>query len=179
MDKQALGRIAVARKTEAQIRAEAEETGMPADRPGIPDRMQQNGEANALIAPVQASEGRIGRSERIGRAWKIKDEELWNPFEVVFFVLWIIFGFGFLMGRTPERARKGLVVVGAGLALALCGCATTVADLTGSAFLPRLSSEVLSTRTNSCQTRKYIILFSCRASPPLRRSPTYRAAVSI
>ena len=99
MDKQALGRIAVARKTEAQIRAEAEETGMPADRPGMPDRMQQGGEANALIAPVQASEGRIGRSERIGRAWKIKDEELWNPFEVVFFVLWIIFGFGFLMGR--------------------------------------------------------------------------------
>lgn len=44
-------------------------------------------------------EAQLRREERIGRAWRVRDDALWNPFEVVAYVGLIVFAFGFLLGH--------------------------------------------------------------------------------
>lgn len=58
-----------------------------------------SGRATSLIEPTPLKQAAVAAGGLVGPA--------------------VVAAFGFLMGRTPERARKGLVVVGAGLALAL------------------------------------------------------------
>ncbi|MDQ2094018.1 hypothetical protein [Rhodalgimonas zhirmunskyi] len=42
---------------------------------------------------------RMERAERMGKYWKIRDDALWNPFEVFVFILLIVLAFGMFLGR--------------------------------------------------------------------------------
>lgn len=50
-------------------------------------------------APAQGR-GEMSRAERLGHAWRVRDDALWNPFEVIAFLVNIIFVFGFVLGRS-------------------------------------------------------------------------------
>ena len=41
----------------------------------------------------------MSRTEKIGSRWRVRDDALWNPFEVIFLIAWIVLGFGFLLGH--------------------------------------------------------------------------------
>jgi hypothetical protein len=51
-----------------------------------------------MITDAAQSEEHLGRAEKMGNAWRIREDALWNPFEVAAFVFMIIFAFGFLLG---------------------------------------------------------------------------------
>lgn len=56
---------------------------------------------NALrIKNEQRSEDAKSRAEQMGYALNVRDNTLWNPFEVIAEVVLIIFAFGFLLGRS-------------------------------------------------------------------------------
>ncbi len=40
------------------------------------------------------------RMEQMGQALRVRDDTLWNPFEVIATIFLIIFAFGFLLGRS-------------------------------------------------------------------------------
>ncbi len=42
---------------------------------------------------------RLDRAERMGKYWKIRDDALWNPFEVLMFIVLIVLAFGMFLGR--------------------------------------------------------------------------------
>ena len=46
------------------------------------------------------NEEQMSRAERVGNAWRVSDDALWNPFEVIAFVVNIIFVFGFFLGQS-------------------------------------------------------------------------------
>lgn len=62
--------------------------------------MQSAPDVMRVAPPASEDPVQMPRSERIGRKWQVSDEALWNPFEVISFTLWIVFGFGFLLGRS-------------------------------------------------------------------------------
>lgn len=88
MGAQPLAQIQVAKKTREQI--ETEMQGVSAPHPDSP--LSKVGRTVSADVPTR-------RSERIGKAWRVRDDALWNPFEVAGFLGAIIFAFGFLMGR--------------------------------------------------------------------------------
>ena len=104
MSGQPMAKITPVKKTREQIEAEAKVAG--AARAAMTARAQaevaEEAQAKAFAraqaeAEAQARSG--SRQERIARAWKVRDDALWNPFEVAAFIGMIIFGFGFLLGR--------------------------------------------------------------------------------
>lgn len=52
-----------------------------------------------LARAAAKQEKRLQRSEALGRAWKIRDDALWNPLEVLIFIVAIVLGFAFVLGR--------------------------------------------------------------------------------
>lgn len=56
-------------------------------------------ESSRVDPPVSKAEMRMSRAEKIGSGWRVGEDALWNPLEVVSFLLWIVFGFGWFMGR--------------------------------------------------------------------------------
>ena len=46
------------------------------------------------------SEEQASRAEQMGQALRVRDDALWNPFEVIAMVFLIIFSFGFLLGQS-------------------------------------------------------------------------------
>ncbi len=42
----------------------------------------------------------LSRTERVGHAWRVRDDALWNPFEVIAFLVNIVFFFGFILGHS-------------------------------------------------------------------------------
>ncbi|UYV37557.1 hypothetical protein N4R57_00030 [Rhodobacteraceae bacterium D3-12] len=50
-------------------------------------------------APAQGKV-KMSRTERLGHAWRVRDDALWNPFEVIAFLVNIIFVFGFVLGQS-------------------------------------------------------------------------------
>lgn len=52
------------------------------------------------VGAAAQNEDRAGRVEKIGQAMRVRDDALWNPFEVVALIFLIIFAFGFLLGRS-------------------------------------------------------------------------------
>lgn len=67
---------------------------------------QQDFPESARISPQAPSRQQppepeeLTRIERVGAAWRVREDALWNPFEVASNMLWIVLGFGFLLGRS-------------------------------------------------------------------------------
>ena len=56
-------------------------------------------EAADLPVP-QSTEPELDQAKKArDKPWWISDDALWNPFEVLHFALWIVLGFGYLLGR--------------------------------------------------------------------------------
>jgi hypothetical protein len=63
-------------------------------------RQQEFSESDRVARGEEAAaEMQMSRAERIGTRWRVSDDALWNPFEVVSFMGLIVFGFGWFMGR--------------------------------------------------------------------------------
>ena len=64
----------------------------------------------------------LRKSEKLGMAWRIKDDKLWSPFEAVASSIAIIFVFGFLLGQDHYFFVMELffpvIVVGVGVLVA-------------------------------------------------------------
>ena len=52
------------------------------------------------IKNEQQNEDARCRAEQMGYALRVRDNALWNPFEVIAEIILIIFAFGFLLGRS-------------------------------------------------------------------------------
>ncbi|MDQ2090530.1 hypothetical protein [Marimonas arenosa] len=61
---------------------------------------EQFPESARVRPPAPEAEVRMSPTEKIGSRWRVREDALWNPFEVISNMLWIVFGFGFFMGRS-------------------------------------------------------------------------------